>query len=100
MALVNIEQWRRERGFGLDGSAIPQGQPAPAATDTSPPDLSDHVAALEQEILRQSDLIRALQQALNAYVERDQAAQAQARAARPPTGKIIRRPRFKTKPAA
>jgi hypothetical protein len=93
MALVNIEQWRRERGFGLDGSAIPQSQPM--STDTSPPDLSQHVAALEAEIIRQADLIQALQTALRSYVERDQAAQTQARPGR--TGKIVRRPRFKAK---
>ena len=94
MALVNIEQWRREKGFdvNVDQPSSPSADPGPV--------LSAHCEALEQEILRQADLIRALQQALNAYVERDQAAQAQARAARPPTGKIIRRPRFKAKPAA
>ena len=92
MALVNIEQWRREKGFD-----IAVNQPAVSADAYTPSeDLSGHVAALENEIGRQADLIQALQSALRAYVERDHAAQARVQVNRPhATARVVRRPRFK-----
>ena len=94
MALVDIEQWRTERGFnGPGGPGAGQGvQEGPAA---AAPDLSSHVAALETEISRQADLIRALQSALQTYVDREEQARLAGLAAarKPKVARVTRRPR-------
>lgn len=97
MALVNIEQWRAERGF--NGPEMAQGPSAPAPSAN--PDPMDQIEAMAQEIARQADLIRALQGALKEYVDREEHARlvAMNAARRPAAAKIIRRPRAKP-PAA
>ncbi len=96
MALVNIEQWRQEKGFkGPEASNAP---PVPENFVTAGPD--PQVEALYQEIARQADLIRALQGALREYVDREERARlvAMNAARKPAVAKVIRRRR--AKPAA
>ena len=96
MALVNIEQWRAERGF--NGPEMAQGPSAPAPSAN--PDPMDQIEAMAQEIARQADLIRALQGALKEYVDREERARlvAMNAARRPVTAKNIRRSRAKPAP--
>jgi hypothetical protein len=95
MALVDIDQWRAERGFNGPGPS--NAPPAPENFVTAGPD--PQMEAMAQEIARQSDLIRALQAALRAYVDREEQARVAALAAarRSKTATVRRRPR---KPAA
>jgi hypothetical protein len=95
MALVDIEQWRAERGFNGpvgQGAPISNTPPGPAPQD---PGSDAQLEAMAQEIARQADLIRALQGALREYVDREEQAKLRAmNAAR--TGKtanVRRRPR-------
>jgi hypothetical protein len=99
MALVDIEQWRQERGFNGpvgQGAPISNAPPGPAPQD---PGADAQLEAMAQEIARQSDLIRALQAALRTYVDREEQARVAALAAarRPQVARVARRPR---KPAA
>src|SRR3990170_4696114 len=90
VALVDIEQWRAERGFSGPGAT-----PSPS---NSPPD--PQVEAMAEEIARQADLIRALQGALREYVDREERARlvAMNAARRSPTARVKRRPRAKPAP--
>ena len=92
MALVNIEQWRAERGFSGPG-ATPSPSNAPPAPQDPGPD--PQIETLYQEIARQADLIRALQGALRDYVDREERAKAAAvnAARRAPTARVKRRKR-------
>jgi len=96
VALVNIEQWRQEKGF----SALEASSNAPPAQgpSNSPPD--PQLEALSQEIARQADLIRALQGALREYVDREERARlvAMNAARRSPTARVKRRSRAKPAP--
>jgi len=97
VALVDIEQWRAERGFSGPG-ATPSPSNALPAPSNSPPD--PQVEAMAEEIARQADLIRALQGALREYVDREERARlvAMNAARRSPTARVKRRPRAKPAP--
>ena len=91
MPLVNIDQWRAEKGFGTAAANSPQA-PDPTVDPTA--ELHLHIGSLEAEVLRQRDLIVQLQAALRTYVEREERAVQAARANRPArTGRVKRRPR-------
>jgi hypothetical protein len=94
MALVDIEQWRQERGFNgpVGQGPVPNAPPGPAPQD---PGSDAQLEAMAQEIARQSDLIRALQAALRTYVDREEQARIAALAAarRSKTATVRRRPR-------
>jgi hypothetical protein len=90
MALVDIEQWRAERGFSGPG-ATPSPSNAPPSPSNPGPD--PQVEAMAEEIARQADLIRALQGALREYVDREERARllAMNAARRTPTARVKRR---------
>jgi hypothetical protein len=89
MALVDIEQWRAERGFNGPGPS--NAPPAPENFVTAGPD--PQIEAMAQEIARQADLIRALQGALREYVDREERARlvAMNAARRPAMARVKRR---------
>src|SRR3989304_4313854 len=71
VALVDIEQWRAERGFSGPGATPSPSEALPAPSNYPPP---PQVEAMAEEIARQADLIRALQGALREYVDREERA--------------------------
>lgn len=98
MGLVSIEQWRAERGWGGSPQAEAADLPPPSAEgpETHAARLLDQVAALEQEIARQADLIVKLQAALRSYVEKEEALRVQVirkAHAGPKKARVLRVPR-------
>jgi hypothetical protein len=96
MALVDIEQWRAEKGF--KGPEASNALPAQSSSNPGPDPQIEALEALSQEIARQADLIRALQGALREYVDREEQARLVAvnAARRTPTARVKRRPRQKS----
>jgi len=98
VALVDIEQWRAEKGF-----KSPEAFPSPSNASPAPsnPGPDPQVEAMAEEIARQADLIRALQGALREYVDREEQARllAMNAARRAPVAKVIRRRRAPPKSA-
>src|SRR3972149_181635 len=94
VALVDIEQWRAERGFSGPGATPSPSNALPAPSNPGP---DPQVEAMAEEISRQADLIRALQGALREYVDREERARLVAMNAAPrsPTARVKRRPRAK-----
>jgi len=92
MALMNIDEWKRERG-------LPVGDPGAETTISPgpPPQDPDRIAVLEAEIARQEALIVQLQAALRELLEKK--SQVLERSTTPKTARVRRKPRLQAIPS-